>query len=273
MSKHILSVDLEEWFCVSNYEKAIPRDIWDRQESRVEKQTRVLLDLFERHDTHATFFILGWVAERHPDLIREVADRGHELASHGYAHELVYRQTPDEFRADIERGVHVVRDITGRTCRGYRAPSFSLRRRDAWAWDVLAGAGIEYDSSVFPIVHDRYGEPDAPRAPFSVKAGEAALREFPLSTVRLAGRNLPVAGGGYLRLYPLWITRMAIDRLDREGISAIIYIHPWEIDPDQPVPPAHWLRVWRHRVGMATLTNKLDRLLDAYSFMPFREIM
>jgi polysaccharide deacetylase family protein (PEP-CTERM system associated) len=165
----------------------------------------------------------------------------------------------------------VVEEATGLRCAGYRAPSFSLRRSDTWAWEALADAGIRYDSSVFPVVHDRYGEPDAPRGPFTVSVGDRAIREFPLSTVRLAGRNLPVAGGGYLRLYPLGVTRWAIRRLEAEGLPAIVYLHPWEMDPDQPIPPAHWLRVWRHRVGMKRLMSKLDRLLQLFRFGPFRE--
>lgn len=270
--KHILSVDLEEWFCVANFEKAIPRDSWAARESRIEAQTRALLDLFDRRRTHATFFILGWVGERHPELLKDIAARGHELASHGYAHDLVHRLTPEAFREDLARGLRVVRDITGQSCQGYRAPSFSLRRLDSWAWEALADAGIRYDSSVFPVLHDRYGEPDAPRSPFDVPAGGRVIREFPLSTVRVAGRNLPVAGGGYLRLYPLGVTRWAIRRMAAEGLSAIVYLHPWEIDPDQPIPPAHWLRVWRHRVGMKSLLRRLDVLLDSFEFVPFRDM-
>ncbi|MBU1693500.1 MAG: DUF3473 domain-containing protein [Verrucomicrobia bacterium] len=271
--KHILTVDFEEWFCVSNFEKAIGRESWASLESRIEAQTRALLDLFDRRQTHATFFILGWVGERHPALLKEIALRGHELASHGYAHDLVHRLTPEAFREDLERGLRAVEEATGQRCAGYRAPSFSLRRSDTWAWETLAAAGIRYDSSVFPVIHDRYGEPEAPRAPFTVSVGDRAIREFPLSTVRVGGRHLPVAGGGYLRLYPLGVTRWAIRRLEAEGLSAIVYLHPWEVDPEQPIPPAHWLRVWRHRVGMKTLINKLDSLLTTFSFVPFREIL
>lgn len=267
------TIDLEEWFCVSNFEDAIPRAQWPQQESRVQHSTCTLLDLLDKHDVKATFFILGWVAERHPELIRDIADRGHETASHGYAHQLVYSIDAKAFREDIERSVEIISALTGRPCGGYRAPSFSIRRNMDWAWEVLQNANIEYDSSIFPIRHDRYGQPDAPRSPFVIKTPENYLLECPMSTLRLMGQNFPVAGGGYLRLYPYWFTRWAVARLNREGLPAIVYIHPWEIDPEQPKPPASRLKLWRHRVGMRGLVGKLDRLLGEFEFGPMRRVI
>jgi len=268
-----LTVDLEEWFCVSNFGDVIRREDWPRMESRVEGSTFELLDLLDRHRVSATFFVLGWVAERHPDLIRALVDRGHEVASHGYSHRLVYEQTPGQFEEDIERSIEVLAGLTGTGCEGYRAPSFSLRRNMEWAWKVLTGFGIRYDSSVFPVVHDRYGEPDAPRFPFRHRCGSVAMMEFPLSTVRLSGRNLPIAGGGYLRLYPYGVTRWGIRKINAEGQPAVVYLHPWEIDPGQPKPRAPYLRQIRHRIGIHSTKQKLDRLLGDFKFAPMREVL
>ncbi|MEM7396979.1 MAG: XrtA system polysaccharide deacetylase, partial [Verrucomicrobiota bacterium] len=239
------SIDLEEWFCVSNFEGVIQREDWPNLESRVVDSTVQLLDLLDRHSVKATFFILGWVAERHPDLIRSVAMRGHEIASHGFGHQLVYSLSPEEFEADMKQSLAVIKEITGADCKGYRAPSFSLRRDMDWAWSILRDHGIEYDSSIFPVVHDRYGEPDAPRFPFVM---DEAFKEFPMSTVSGFGKNLPVAGGGYLRLYPYAVTRWAIRRINREGHPAVVYMHPWEVDPGQPRPAVSRLKLLRHRI-------------------------
>lgn len=268
---NVISIDLEEWFCVSNFENVIRREDWDSLESRVESSTRTILELFERYDVKATFFVLGWVAERHPELIREIADRGHEIACHGFGHRLVYDQSPPEFIEDLGRSLTLIREITGVECRGFRAPSFSLRRDMSWAWDCLADQGILYDSSIFPVTHDRYGEPDAPRAPYVIGDTGHSLIEFPPSTVSIMGRNLPVAGGGYFRLYPLAITRWAVRRLESEGLPTVIYLHPWEFDPDHPKPNVSRKTLARHRVGLGSVTSKLAELLKAFEFGTMRE--
>ena len=266
--RNVLTIDVEEWFCVSNFAGVIRQEDWPSLESRVEMQVERILGILERHGVRATFFLLGWVAERHPDLVRTLVSRGHEIATHGYNHELVYKLEPVLFQEDLSRSLRLIREISGVQCRGYRAPSFSIRRDMSWAWEILAQQGIEYDSSIFPVVHDRYGEPDAPRTPFRITAGGKTICEIPLSTVRLAGRNLPVAGGGYLRLFPYSFTRWAIRRINREGIPAIVYFHPWEIDPGQPRPNVSRFRLWRHRVGLNGFARKLDRLLGDFEFGP-----
>jgi polysaccharide deacetylase family protein (PEP-CTERM system associated) len=261
-----LTIDLEEWFCVSNFEHAIRRADWPSLESRVEESTERILALLERRGTAATFFVLGWVAERHPRLIARLAEGGHEIACHGYHHELVYDLTPERFAADLSHALRVIEQASGARCRGYRAPSFSLRRNMDWAWRLLAEAGFRYDSSVYPVAHDRYGEPDAPRFPHAVSRDGTTLVEFPPSTLRLGARNLAVAGGGWFRLYPLALTRWAIRRINAERQPAVVYLHPWEFDPDQPVPAVSRRVRWRHRVGLASVPHKLDRLLDEFRF-------
>jgi polysaccharide deacetylase family protein (PEP-CTERM system associated) len=270
---HVFSIDLEEWFCVSNFESVISPADWSGLESRVEESTDRILAILDRHDVRATFFVLGWVAERNPGLIRRIADRGHELASHGYAHRLVYEQSPAEFREDLERSLAVLQDATGVRCVGYRAPSFSLRRDLAWAWETLADNGILYDSSVFPVRHDRYGEPDAPRTPYRIRVGDREIVEFPPSTVRLFGKNLPVAGGGYFRLYPAAITRWAVSALENEGATAVVYLHPWEFDPGHPKPEVSRSRLIRHRIGLTSVTRKLEDLFGRFRFGTMRDAL
>ncbi len=267
---NVLTVDLEEWFCASAFDGVISRDAWPQLESRVERPTRQLLEIFDRHSVKATFFVLGWVAERHPALIAAVAERGHEIASHGHGHCLISRQSPAEFHDDVAGSLRVLRQITGRPCHGYRAPSFSLRRDMVWAWRILAELGIRYDSSIFPVVHDRYGDPGAPRFLHRIRSDRGEIVEFPLSTLTARGRNLPVGGGGYLRLYPLRVSRWAIRRINREGHPAVVYVHPWELDPQQPRPRAPWSTLLRHRVGIDSVRRKLDALLSEFRFGPMQ---
>lgn len=265
-----LSVDLEEWYCSTTFERAIDRDQWKNLESRIRAPTEQILDLFDQYDAKATFFVLGWVAAQNPGLIHRILQRGHELASHGYGHELVYQLTPEAFASDLKKSLGLIEEITGVRCRGYRAPTFSLRRDMAWAWDILQSEGIEYDSSIFPIMHDRYGEPDAPRWPFIVNG---QMQEFPMSTVSFLGRNIPVAGGGYLRLYPYWMTRRAIRNLNQHKRPAVIYFHPWELDPDQPFPRVSAISTFRQRVGIRGMKSKLEKLLRDFSFAPLEVVL
>ena len=268
-----LTIDLEEWFCSSNFEDVIHREQWSQMESRVEIPTQQLLNILKQHDVKATFFVLGWVAERHPKLIKNIADAGHEIACHGYFHQLVYNLSPQAFKTDLKKSLEIIKDITGVTCQGYRAPSFSLRRDMTWAWKILTDFNITYDSSIFPVVHDRYGDPDAPCYPFIIHSDNADIIEFPMSTIRIANKNLPVAGGGYFRLYPIAITQWAIKRINTEGKSATVYLHPWEIDPSQPKPNVSLLNLTRHRIGMNSVLYKLDVILKQFKFGSIQQLI
>ncbi len=266
-----LTIDVEEHFHAHAFEAVIARSAWDTYPSRVVANTRRILHLLGEHGVQATFFTLGWVADRHPDLVREIAAAGHEIATHGYWHELVYRQTPDEFAADLRRSLEAIGQALGGTPpTGYRAPSFSITARSLWALDVLRDCDMAYDSSIFPLsAHDRYGIGDADRFANRLPAG---LWEFPASTVRLAGRNWPVAGGGYFRLLPLSITRRAIRHLNAEGHPAVVYLHPWEFDPEQPrVVGASSLSRFRHYVNLERTEARLRALLQRDRFGPIRQ--
>ena len=262
-----MTVDVEDYFHVSVFERTVPRANWATMESRVVANTERLLDLFDEHAVRGTFFVLGWVAEHYPSLVRSIAARGHELASHGYAHRLVYDQTPDVFRDDVRRSKALIEDLSGRGVKGYRAPSFSVTERSLWALDVLLEEGYRYDASIFPIRHDRYGIPDAPRWPHAMTRAGGNLFEVPGSTVRLGGTNLPVAGGGYFRILPYAWTRWGIRRVNRvEGQPAVFYLHPWEIDPSQPRLPARRLGRFRHYRNLHLTEARLRSLMRDFSF-------
>ena len=262
------TVDVEEHFQVSGFEDVVSRDTWENHPSRVVANTRRLLDLMDETSVKATFFVLGWVAERHPGLVPEIARRGHEIGSHGHSHRLIYQQSQNEFRAETERSRRVLQDQSGQPVVGYRAASFSIGARNMWALDVLAEAGFLYDSSIFPVVHDRYGVPGAPRRihRLTTPAG-GQLVEIPPSTLSLGPLTLPVAGGGYLRLTPLAVTRRIVAHLNRrERIPAIVYVHPWEIDAPQPRIRGRWSNRFRHYHGLSRTETKLRVLLSEFRF-------
>ena len=269
------SVDVEDYFQVGAFEQACPRDRWSQYEPRVERNTRRLLDLCAKHDVKGTFFTLGWVAERWPGLVREIRQAGHELGTHGQDHRRVTTMTPAEFREDIRRSKNTIEDVSGAEVIGYRAPNYSIVRETLWAMDILLEEGFLYDSSVFPIHHDRYGIPDFPRFPRPVRGSNGlALQEFPISTVRLAGMNLPFVGGGYLRHFPLSFIRWGMRRLNGlERRPAILYIHPWELDPEQPRQPVRWLTRVRHYRNLEQTEDRLARLFSEYSFASCREVL
>jgi len=268
-----MTVDVEDYFHVSVFDKTVPRADWEALESRVVTNTERLLDLFDEYAVRSTFFVLGWVAERHPALVRSIAGRGHELASHGYAHRLVYEQTPDAFRDDVRRSKALIEDVSGRQVNGYRAPSFSVTEQSLWALDVLLEEGYRYDASIFPIRHDRYGIPGAPRWPHAMARAGGSLFEVPGSTVRLGGTNLPVAGGGYFRILPYAWTRWGIGRVNREGQPAVFYLHPWEIDPRQPRLPAGLLGRFRHYRNLHLTEARLRSLMRDFSFGPLEAVL
>jgi polysaccharide deacetylase family protein (PEP-CTERM system associated) len=269
-----MSIDVEDYFQVSAFDRVVQRSLWDRMESRVVANTDRLLAMFDEFSVKSTFFVLGWVAERHPDLVRRIAASGHEVASHGYGHRLIYEQTPADFREDVRRAKRLLEDIAGAGVDGYRAPSYSVTAQSLWALDVLIEEGHTYDSSIFPIRHDRYGMPDAPRHPHVISRAAGQLAEAPPSTVRWASMNLPVAGGGYFRLLPYWWTKWGIARINRtENLPAIFYLHPWEVDPDQPRLPATGLSRFRHYRHLGKTEARLRRLMTDFRFAPVRTIL
>jgi polysaccharide deacetylase family protein (PEP-CTERM system associated) len=269
------SVDVEDYFQVGAFEGTCPRERWSEYEPRVERNTRRLLDLCAAHGVKGTFFTLGWVAERWPELVRDIQRAGHELGTHGQDHRRVTGMTPAEFREDIRRSKATIEDVAGVQVIGYRAPNYSIVRKTFWAMDILMEEGFRYDSSVFPIHHDHYGIPDFSRFPRLVRgANGAALQEFPISTVRLAGLNLPFVGGGYLRHFPLSFIRWGMRRLNLfERRPAILYIHPWEIDPEQPVQPVRWLTRVRHYRNLDRTESRLAKLFSEYHFTSCREVL
>ncbi len=269
-----LSVDVEDYYQVSAFESVVRFEEWGRRESRVEWNTHRVLDLLDEYDVKATFFVLGWVAERNPTLVRIISKRGHEVASHGYAHQLVYTQTPEAFREETRRAKKITEDIIGQAIIGYRAASYSITARSLWALDILAEEGFQYDSSIFPVRHDRYGIPGHERFFHILNGnGHLSIAEIPLSTVRIAALNIPIAGGGYLRLLPYSMTHLALLYLNRlEGQPAIVYFHPWEIDPDQPRIDASRTSRFRHYTNLGGMERKLRKLLANFSFAPIREV-
>jgi polysaccharide deacetylase family protein (PEP-CTERM system associated) len=270
-----MSVDVEDYFHVAALSEVIARDDWESMNSRVDASTRRLLDVFDAAGTKATFFTLGWVAERHPELVREIHRRGHEVACHGYSHQLVYKQTPDEFRAETLRSKGILEDLVGEPVLGYRAASYSITAQSRWALDILVEAGFVYDSSIFPVRHDLYGMPGAQRFPhvLETEAGSSIV-EFPPSTARVMGQNLPAAGGGYFRLYPYSLSRWLIRRVnDGESQPTVFYLHPWEVDPDQPRVDAGWKSRFRHYNNLDKCEGRLRQLLGEFRFGTVREVL
>ncbi len=265
--RNAMSVDVEDYFQVSAMERSITRSDWDKWPLRVERNTDQVLQLFADAQIHATFFLLGWVAERCPQLIRRIADAGHEIASHGWEHIRANTQTPDAFRADIRRTKATLEDISGHAVRGYRAASYSILRENLWALDELAAAGYAYSSSIYPVRHDLYGIPDAPREPFR-PARAPQLIEVPVTTAQWAGRNLPAGGGGWFRLLPYRASRWLITRVNtQEQRPAVFYFHPWEIDPDQPRPSRMPLKTrLRHYINLQRMQPRLQRLLRDFQW-------
>ncbi|GFO53862.1 hypothetical protein GMSM_08690 [Geomonas sp. Red276] len=257
-----LTIDVEDYFQVTAFERALTKEDWDHMPPRVSENTRRLLDILDDHEIHATFFVLGWVAERHRSLVREIQRRGHEIACHGYGHDLIHAIGKQRFRRDVHRSKRVLEDIAGAAVKGYRAPSYSITERSLWALDVLIEEGFRYDSSIFPIYHDTYGMPDAPRFPHLLERRGKKLWEFPLTTLsmKLAGWrcNFPIAGGGYLRFIPAAFIGHGISRINTvEGKPVVLYVHPWEIDPDQPRITARFKSRLRHYFNLTKTEAKL----------------
>ena len=274
MATNALSVDVEEYFQVSNFERILDRRGWDALPSRVVPSTVRLLDLFDEAGARATFFCLGWVAERHPGLLREIRARGHELGCHGYGHELVYALGPERFREDLRRAAKAIEDAVGEPVRGYRAASYSITEASLWALDILAEEGFRFDSSIFPIRHPRYGIPGFRRLPLRLRLPSGAiLDEFPLTTLPLGPLTLPLAGGAYLRFLPATCFRLGLRRLEARGEPIVLYLHPWEVDPEQPrIEAGARVRI-NHYFNLHRTLPRLRRLLAAHAFAPLGEVL
>ncbi|AET70697.1 polysaccharide deactylase family protein, PEP-CTERM locus subfamily [Desulfosporosinus orientis DSM 765] len=269
--KNILTIDLEEWFHANYHD-----DVFDNHktyEVRILQNTERLLSLFEEHNAKATFFALGYVAEKHPRLIQKITDAGHEIASHGYAHQLVYQQTPSEFRADVRKAKGLVEDIIGKPIKGYRAPSWSITSKSLWAWEILQDLGFDYDASVFPIQTYLYGLPSAPRFTYHPKyeGTPLSLLEVPSSTIRILNKNIPFAGGFYFRVLPYIIISQSIRMLNKEGQPAIVYLHPREIDPEQPRLNLSVKESLIHYFGVNGCEKKLTRILKKFELTSIEE--
>jgi polysaccharide deacetylase family protein (PEP-CTERM system associated) len=263
-------VDVEEHFHVNAFEPFIDRADWARQPSRVEASTDILLDLLARHGASGTFFVVGWLADRKPDLVRRIARAGHEVASHSWWHRRVPTLSPAEFREDVARTKARLEDITGRPVLGFRAPSFSILPGMEWAFDILIETGHSYDSSVFPIRRPGYGWPGAPTQPFDIIRPGGTLREYPMTTLDVLGLRIPAAGGGYLRQFPFGIIQRAFRERERQGREGMFYVHPWEVDPDQPRVDCGRLTAIRHYRGLDRTLPRLDRLLGEFHFASVR---
>lgn len=268
-----LTIDVEDYFMVSAFADVIRFEDWHLYERRVEKNTIMLLDLLAEYGVKATFFVLGWVAEHCPDLIRNICASGHEIACHGYNHRLIYNLTMEQFREDTRKAKGILEDLIGKAVAGYRATSYSIVKQTLWALDVLIEEGFIYDSSIFPIHHDRYGIPEAERFPYMIKTGAGEIVEFPPSTYPVFGQNIPVAGGGYFRLFPLVLTKAVIRRINgKEKKAALIYVHPWEIDVDQPRLKGGLLSEFRHYINLHTTLPKLQECMREFKFKTLFEM-
>lgn len=269
------TVDVEDYFQVSAFEADVPRDQWPARESRVAANTRQMLRILEEHRVKGTFFVLGWVADRFPDLVRDIDAQGHEIASHGYWHRLVYRESPAAFRDDVRRSRDLLQDIVGKPVCAYRAPSFSIVTRSLWALDILAEEGYLVDSSIFPIRHDRYGIPNGQRQLHRIETAHGPLWEFPPTVLRMARANVPVGGGGYFRLFPWRWTRACLRQIHRkEQRPFMFYVHPWEIDPEQPrIRSRSRLSRFRHYANLRSCEAKLHKLLKCFRFGSMAEVI
>lgn len=272
---NVFSVDVEDYFQVAAFSKKISRHDWDSYESRVVKNTEVILDMLDRYQIKATFFVLGWVCERNVGLVKKIHSKGHEVASHGYSHEMIYNQTPEKFESEVKYSKMLLEDAIGEKVRGYRAASYSITKKSLWALDILAECGFEYDSSIFPVHHDNYGLPSSPDVPYKIKTnGGLEIIEFPLTSLNVFGYRLPIAGGGYFRLFPYWFVKSALRYINNSlNQSFVFYIHPWEIDVSQPRINANLKSRFRHYNNLHKCEERLDKLLKDFSVGSFGDLM
>lgn len=271
--RNALTIDVEDYYHVSGFETCVARNAWDSFEDRAGVGLARILRALDAASVRGTFFILGWLARKRPDLVRTIHDAGHEIACHTYWHRLIYTQTPEEFRADIRLARQVLEDIVGVPVTAFRAPSFSITRASVWALDILIDEGFTIDSSIYPVVHDRYGMSGVPLVPHRIQRPGGMIREFPPPVFRCLGASLPVGGGGYFRLYPYRLTRLALNAIVREGRPFAFYLHPWELDPEQPRLRPGWMRAFRHYVNLSRTERRFERLLRDFSFGTITEAL
>ena len=270
--KNVLTIDVEDYFHVAALSKSINREDWGEISPRIKNNMFRLLELFDEKNVRATFFVLGWVAKRFPEIIREIDVRGNEVASHGYSHQLIYTQSPEVFENETRDSKNLLEDIIGKPVQGYRAASYSITRKSLWALDILADLGFKYDSSIFPVVHDNYGIRGSPEFPHVLRTpNKSTLVEFPLSTYRILGQAIPVAGGGYFRLYPYWLSKFFYTRINQKAAPFVFYLHPWEIDPDQPRVDVNLLSRFRHYNNLDKGYPRISRLLSDFRFTTMHE--
>lgn len=272
--QNAMTVDVEDYYQVAAFSKNIARSDWDKMESRVVRNTEHILQIFDDYAVKATFFVLGWVARREPGLVRNIVNQGHEIASHGYSHQLIYTQTPELFKEETIRSKRLLEDISGKVVNGYRAASYSITKKSLWALDILAEAGFKYDSSIFPVHHDNYGIPGSATEPYVINSQNGRkIIEYPLSTYKVFGQMLPVAGGGYFRLYPYWLSRHFYKNINKNKKPFVFYMHPWEIDPNQPRIKASWFSEFRHYNNLEKSETRLARLISEFSFSTMKNIL
>ena len=266
-----LSIDVEDWFCTHNMSQVIKKEEWETCESRIMENTKKTLDILDHYDTGATFFFLGWIAERFPELVLEIDNSGHEIATHGYSHRLLTELNPVEFAEEMVRSIEILKKYTKQDIIGFRAPSFTLIKKTLWALDILSKNGIKYDSSIYPIgFHPDYGLKNAPLGPYKIKED---LIEFPLSCLRIFGKNIPFSGGAYFRIFPYRFTRFCIKRCNRDGRPAIFYFHPWKLDPNQPKVVLPISKKFRQYYNLQRTENRLKALLQDFEFTTIKKVL
>lgn len=264
-----MTIDFEDWY----QGLEIPYSKWDGFESRIEAVGDKLLRIFDDAGVKATFFILGYVAERHPDIIRRIKDEGHEIGTHGFSHTLIYTQEPDVFREELTRAISFLEDTTGEKVLGHRAPFFSITKDSLWALDILGELGVKYDSSIFPVLNYRYGIADAPRFPYTIKREKYEFVEFPISTLKLPGFTLPISGGAYFRIYPYQVTKQAIKAVNRQGQPVTFYLHPWELDPEHPRIDLPRRIALTHYFNLGATERRLKKLLRDFKLAPMKDVL
>lgn len=267
------TVDVEDYFQVSSFASVISTDDWDHYECRVEANTRRVLEIAARESTTGTFFVLGWVAERYPSLVKEIQDAGHEIGCHSQWHQLVYELGPDRFRFDLRESRDILQQITGQSVTLYRSPSFSITKDSLWALDILVEEGFTIDSSIYPVRHDRYGIPDSPTSPYRIKTEAGAIVQVPGMVCNIRNTNVPVGGGGYLRLLPWFVTERMLRRVRKQDRPLNVYIHPWEFDPQQPRIPSSMKSKFRHYQNLKTTASKITRMLQTFDLTTMSNVV